>query len=328
MRARGKGEKNGKQGEENETKFKLEDDLDALFKLPLGEFTVARNALAARLKKAGRGGEAERVKALVKPSISAWAVNQLYWRHRDAFDRLIAAGERFRRAHASQLAGKAADTRVPLTARREALSGLSRLAGALLRDAGYKTAPETMRRITTTLEALSTYSSFSDAPPPGRLTDDVDPPGFESLAALIPSIGRAERPDQSTRVIPFQPSASAAASSLPEADDDVSNREERRQTRVASAKAALQAAELALRETRTLAQGVAANLRKVTAHANETEKDRREAEERFEKASVAAEGARQRLQSVSAEAEKAARALEDAERDVEKARQEVLHSEK
>ena len=327
MRARGKGEKNGKQGEENETKFKLEDDLDALFKLPLGEFTVARNALAARLKKAGRGGEAERVKALVKPSISAWAVNQLYWRHRDAFDRLIAAGERFRRAHASQLAGKAADTRVPLTARREALSGLSRLAGALLRDAGYKTAPETMRRITTTLEALSTYSSFSDAPPPGRLTDDVDPPGFESLAALIPSVGREERPDQSTRVIPFQPSASAAASSLLEADD-VSKREERRQTRTASAKAALQAAELALRETRTLAQGVAANLRKVTAHANETEKDRREAEERFEKASVAAEGARQRLQSVSAEAEKAARALEDAERDVEKARQEVLHSEK
>jgi len=326
-RARGKGEKNGGQGEENETKVKLEDDFAALFKLPLTEFTVARNALAARLKKAGRGEGSERVKALVKPSISAWAVNQLYWRHRDAFERLIAAGERFRRAHASQLAGKAADMRAALTARREALSGLSRLAGALLRDAGHNTAPDTMRRITTTLEALSTYSSFSDAPRPGRLTDDVDPPGFESLAALIPSVGREERPDQSTRVIPFQPSASDAASSLLEADD-VSKREEAHQTRIASAQAALQAAELALRETRAIAQDVAATLKKVTAHASEMEKGRREAEERFEKASVAAEEARQRLQSVTGEAEKAARALEDAERGVEKARKEALHSEK
>ena len=112
-RARGKGEKNGGQGEENETKVKLEDEFAALFKLPLTEFTVARNALAARLKKAGRGEGSERVKALVKPSISAWAVNQLYWRHRDAFERLIAAGERFRRSHASQLAGWAGCTFSP-----------------------------------------------------------------------------------------------------------------------------------------------------------------------------------------------------------------------
>ena len=33
----------------------LEADVDALFRLPLAEFTGARNALAARLKKNGRG---------------------------------------------------------------------------------------------------------------------------------------------------------------------------------------------------------------------------------------------------------------------------------
>src|SRR6266581_1129416 len=227
-RGRGKGEKNGGQGEENETKVKLEDDFAALFKLPLTEFTVARNALAARLKKAGRGEGSERVKALVKPSISAWAVNQLYWKHRQAFDGLIAAGERLRRAHASQLAGKASDMHGPLAARREALSGLSRLAGALLRDAGHSTTPDTIRRITTTLEALSTYSSLSDAPTPGRLTADVDPPGFESLAALIPEVGQAERHDQSTRVIPFQPLVSDEAG-------DVSKQEGARQAKIASA---------------------------------------------------------------------------------------------
>src|SRR6185503_12426637 len=67
----------------------LESDLDALFQLPLTEFTGARNALAAQLKKSGRGDEAARVKALPKPPVSAWAVNQLYWNHREAFDRLI-----------------------------------------------------------------------------------------------------------------------------------------------------------------------------------------------------------------------------------------------
>ena len=33
---------------------KLEDEIDALFTLPLAEFTGARNTLAARLKKEGR----------------------------------------------------------------------------------------------------------------------------------------------------------------------------------------------------------------------------------------------------------------------------------
>ena len=43
--------------------------IDTLFALSLTEFTGARNALAARLKQGGRGDEADRVMALVKPSI-------------------------------------------------------------------------------------------------------------------------------------------------------------------------------------------------------------------------------------------------------------------
>jgi hypothetical protein len=83
-------------------------EVDALFKLPLGEFTSARNALAAELKKAGRPAEASAVKALVKPSVSAWVVNQLYWRHRGLFDRLVAAGDKMRHAQAAQGTGDSA----------------------------------------------------------------------------------------------------------------------------------------------------------------------------------------------------------------------------
>ena len=85
----------------------FENEVDALFRLPLAEFTGARNALAAQLKKRGRGEDAARVKALGKPSIAAWAVNQLYWNHREEFDQLIASGERF---HKAQTSGKVANS--------------------------------------------------------------------------------------------------------------------------------------------------------------------------------------------------------------------------
>src|SRR5262245_19752565 len=105
----------------------LDDDLDALFMLPLAEFTAARNGLASQLKKSGRSNEADFVKTLAKPSISAWAVNQLYWQHRNAFARLLESGERFRQAQSSSGARKVTDMRTALDARRKSLSELSDL---------------------------------------------------------------------------------------------------------------------------------------------------------------------------------------------------------
>jgi hypothetical protein len=275
-------------GTKDKSKSRIEGDLDALFKLPLAEFTAARNALAARLKQAGSNAEAQQVKALVKPSVSAWAVNQLYWKHRAEFENLIAAGERLGRAHAAQLSGKGADTTGPLAARREALAVLARLAAQALRDSGHNASPDTMRRIATTLEALSTYSPLAHAPSPGRLTDDIDPPGFESLAALLmPGGGR-----ESIRIHPAS----------------------------APAKATVQNAERALRQARRIAEKMTAALKDAEARAGKAERDRRAAEELFQKAKAAEEDARQRLQSAAAGAERAARTLEEAERGLEEAR--------
>src|SRR5215475_9149231 len=133
-------------------KDKFDDDVDALFRLPLSEFIGGRKELAARLKGAGSVNEAERVKLLAKPSISAWTVNQIYWKHRESFDELIATGQRFRKA---QTSGKVANMREALDARRDAVSHLSDLATTLLSEAGHNPSMETIRRITTTLEAVS-----------------------------------------------------------------------------------------------------------------------------------------------------------------------------
>src|SRR5512132_1820477 len=181
----GKQPANGKR-KERETKGRLDDGLDALFKLPLPEFIAGRKALAAQLKESGRRDDAEYIMALVKPTVSAWAVNQLYWQHREAFDQLIETGQRFRQAQTSGRAGKIADMREALDARRKALSHLSDLATALLKGAGSSPTPEMIHRISTTLEGMSAYATLPDAQRPGRLTRDVNPPGFESFASLIP----------------------------------------------------------------------------------------------------------------------------------------------
>jgi hypothetical protein len=286
-----------------------------LFKAPLTEFTAARNALAARLKKAGHSDEAARIKSMSKPSISAWAVNQLYWHRREAFDALIAAGRRFGRAQASQLSGQSVDMREPLAARREALSNLLRVADDLLRQAGHNAAPDTMRRLTTTLEALSIYSLLSEGPSAGRLTEDVDPPGFESLAALIPTLGGADRSDTNIRTVPSESPAPAA--------EVIGKRKDSRQGDTTALKGALTSAEQAHREARNTYRDLESTLKQATAHADAAEKTRQEARNRLEQATIAADEARQRLAALTAAAEKAARELTDAERGVEKARRDL-----
>ena len=121
QRAKGKGEGRG-ESREKVGESKSVGSIDELYQLPLSEFTAGRNSLATRLRKSGKAGDSDEVRSLVKPSIPAWAVNQVYWKHRAVFDRLLSAGDRLRKAQASTLAGKSADVRGALDAVREALS--------------------------------------------------------------------------------------------------------------------------------------------------------------------------------------------------------------
>ncbi|HJP95216.1 MAG TPA: hypothetical protein VJ875_24910 [Pyrinomonadaceae bacterium] len=261
----------------------LNDDLDELFKLPLAEFTGARNALATRLKQSGRADDANLVKTLTKPSVSAWTVNQLYWNHRDAFYSLLAAGQRF---HKAQTSGKVADMRRSLDARREVLSHLSDLATSLLQDAGHNPSQDTIRRITTTLEAVS---ARADGLTLGRLSQDVDPPGFESLASFVPGAATTQQKATPLRAVPPP--------------------EETRHAKIAAAKASLQAARKSLADARARAQSFDTAQKKAHAEVKQAAKELREAEERLKKASAASE--------------EATKAVEDAERVFDKASKEL-----
>ena len=237
-----------------------------------------------------------------------------------------------------------ADLRGSLDARREALSHLSDLATELLRDAGHNPTPDTIHRITTTLEALSAHATLSEGPTPGRLTQDVDPPGFASLASLIPAISATDttkRNEEPARITPSQKSGSAAAKprqAKPTTDAQrISEAEETRRARVAAAKVSLQEARRSLTEAQRRAQRSQAaqkkaladakkadvEAKKAEAEARQAEKHLRDAEQRFNKASAASQDAAHRAERISAEAKEAAQGVEDVERTIEKVSKEL-----
>ena len=93
----------------------MDDQIDQLYQLPLGQFTPARNVLAK-----AAGPRAAEIKGLEKPNAAAWAVNQLFWRERPIYDELIEASQQLRTAYRQQLAGESPDVRAAEVAENEA----------------------------------------------------------------------------------------------------------------------------------------------------------------------------------------------------------------
>ena len=204
--------------------------------------------------------------------------------------------------------------RQPLDARREALAELTRLAAGTLEAGGHRTTPDMMRRVTTTLEALSSYGDAAAAPHAGRLLDDVDPPGFETLAALVPNLGHGARAaGERSTVLPFhvpaRPKRSQGSAQKDAAQLEVERRAER-----AAAKAAVQAAERELRQAREVASRANARMKEAAARVKTTEAAQAKAEQQLERAAADVTDAKQAARKVAAEAESASEAVAEAER--------------
>jgi DNA polymerase III delta prime subunit len=136
-----------------------------LYQVPLGEFVAERKRLAKELAKP----EAKTLLARRRPTISAWAVNQLWWHARDAFDRMMETAEKLRKGHAD------ADK-----SHREAIAKLRARAATILKDAGHAASEGVLRRVTTTLSAIAAAGGWEPSEP-GTLADDLDPPGFGAI---------------------------------------------------------------------------------------------------------------------------------------------------
>ena len=147
--------------------------IDALYQLPLDEFTAARNALA---KEAGK--DAPAIKQLTKPPVAAWAVNQLYWERRDDYEALVAAAGEMQRTHRAVIEGKKGDLRAATREHDRAIEIALKSTLALMKERGQVVTDVTRQAILNTLRALPS------ADPPGRLAAVLSPGGFEMLAGV------------------------------------------------------------------------------------------------------------------------------------------------
>jgi len=155
--------------------------VEALYRGSLDTFVTERKRLANELKADGDKEGAARLAKLGRPSMSAWAVNQLWWNERNAFEQLLATAERLRKGEL----GAGAD-------HQRALSALRTLAASRLASGGHAAAEATLRRITTTLSALAAAGGF-EPDPDGALVADRDPPGFDAFGADV-TFERAAKP--------------------------------------------------------------------------------------------------------------------------------------
>ena len=161
----------------------LEDEIGRLHGLPLDEFTAARDELARTVRKEGDREGAERVKSLRKPSVSAWAVNQLARNEEGGVRRLLAAGDRLRKAQAALLEGGSPDELRQASALvRDSVAELMPVARRILdspSDAALERVAETLRSAAVDDEARELLAQ-------GRLTRDVESVGFGPLPASLP----------------------------------------------------------------------------------------------------------------------------------------------
>lgn len=230
------------------------------------------------------------MKALAKAPAPAWAVNQLYWQDPKAVERLRTLGERVRKAQTGQL--KNADLRALIDEKKQMTSALLTKASAILEGAGHAASIDAMRRVSATLEALAAWGDMEGVPRAGRLTAELEPPGFDTLAVLM-----GGKKVEAEKVLLFRAPKPV--------EDPAATRTRLRE--------AVQSAEKALREAHRDAERAESALAKANARAAAVEEQKQEIEARYAEAKEA-------VRLASGEAKKSAQALAVAERALAKAK--------
>jgi hypothetical protein len=148
---------------------------DDLYGLPLDEFIAKRGELAKALRADGRRDEATAVTALRKPSVAAWAVNQLVRSQRKAIADLFASGDELSDTQTEVLAGRqdAAALRGAVEQERAAVDKLTELAHGLLTSGGDELSPAVAERVAETLHAAALDEQARAAVAGGRLEREL-----------------------------------------------------------------------------------------------------------------------------------------------------------
>jgi hypothetical protein len=168
----------------------VEQAADDLYGLLPGEFTRARDARVKELRKEDREA-ADAVKALRKPSVAAWALNQLARRRPKDLDRLLAAGEDLRSAQEELLeGGDRAAFQKAAAKERELVAELSGEAAALAGEAG-QSGTGLQEKVAGSLHAAALDPETADELRAGRLLREREAIGGFGAMSAPPPAGKA-----------------------------------------------------------------------------------------------------------------------------------------
>ncbi|MGN6171206.1 MAG: hypothetical protein ACTHQQ_24010 [Solirubrobacteraceae bacterium] len=175
-----------------------------LYGLPLERFTEERDALAKALRKEGRRDEAAQASKLRKPSVAAWAVNQLVRTQRQDVATLFEAGDALRETQSRLLAGhgEADAIRDAVEAERAAVDQLTRKAQGFLSSEGHELTSATLERVSETLNAAALDEDLRAEMRDGCLVHELHHVGLGGLGRpLRPGRAVARRPRRSPRLV-------------------------------------------------------------------------------------------------------------------------------
>ena len=150
---------------------------DELYGVPLDEFTSARDALVARLKEEDDAAGAKAVKALKKPTLPAWTVNQLARQEAETLHRLMELRDEMTDATGPD------EIRRLAAERKRVASTLVQRAEAILGEAGHPANATTLDAVAKTLQSGGSEEDRVRLLQ-GTLVRPLDPSGFEGLGGF------------------------------------------------------------------------------------------------------------------------------------------------
>ena len=274
--------------------IELETALLAVYRGPLEEFVSRRDALVKQLRAAKRREDADRAKALRKPSRTAWVLDSVVHEDPSVLEQLTAA------ISGAQTVQSGADLRVALDNVRTAIRDVAAAGARIAIRAGQ--AIDASALVTAVHAVIGETSALSDLRA-GRLVDVPAGGGLDILAAITinvaasPSVAPSSQPTPATVPDPpnVEPSAQTSTRAAQEAElaiaaradlhraeaalADANEQSDRAERSVREAQATLDAAEQKLLHAQGEAQARRADVERArrdaeaaTAHVRDAER--------------------------------------------------------
>jgi hypothetical protein len=282
----------------------LETALLAVYGGPLEEFVSRRDALVKQLRAAKRREDADRVKALRKPSRTAWVLDTVVREDPSVLEQLSAA------INAAQTVHSGADLRAAMDNVRAAIRDVAAAGARVAIRAGQ---PIDASALVAAVHAvIGETPAFNDLRA-GRLVDVPDGGGLDILTAITisapasPSV--ASSPQSAPVTVPEPPNVEASAQAAMRAKAEAE--------RAVAARADLERVEASLADAREQSARAERSVRETQAKLDA-------AERALSSAQAEAQARRAELERARRDAEAATAQVRDAERAVAAARSRLL----